>query len=117
MQQSLSAPQAHMTVSAYAKPKEFLSRASQSNEIKNHLRVLFLISKAEGKLTKINHLDKIKALPSFYDIKIRVKDQVHVTEDYDTSPGLIYLRNKNKTALEEDYHVIRELESSMYETA
>jgi biotin carboxylase len=116
MKSCLNHPQSYMTVLAYAKPSEFLSMVKEPPKIKKNLIILFLISNYSGELKKINYLDKIKNLQSFYDIKLRVNNHIYQTVDYDTSPGLIYLCHEDENVLNNDYLAIREFEkNNMYE--
>lgn len=117
MNECLSHPQAYMTVLQYVNPKEFINKFTHEvGKVKKHLRIIFLISTSEGNFVKINHLDIIRDLPSFFDIKIRIKDKVFVTTDYDTSPGLVYLCHDDEEVIERDYSIIRKLEKeTMYE--
>jgi len=115
MQQCLTHPQIKMMTLLYAAPKQYKAEASVPKMLKKHARVLFLISTFAGNFVKIKHLNKIKNLDSFYDIKIRLKDKIFVTTDYDTSPGLIYLCHESQEVLERDYMTVRELEKNMYE--
>lgn len=118
MKACVTHPQAYMTVLAYAKPKEFLSKIRDEPHVKKNLRIVFLISSQSGKLNKINYLDKIQELKSFYAIKLRVTDNILQTVDYDSSPGLIYLYHEDEEVLEKDFLTIRELEKNkMYELA
>ncbi len=116
MQQCIKNPQAIMTALLYSTPPEFLRRSKEKSIVIENLRILFLISKTSGRINKINYLDKIKSLRSFYAIKLRVKDEVCKTIDYDTSPGLVYLSHPDKDVIENDYLIIRDLENNnMYE--
>lgn len=115
MHECLTHPQIWMMALAYGSPEEYQLATKASSRLLKHVRVVFLISTISGNFVKINHLNKIKSLASFYDIKIRLTDRVFVTTDYDTSPGLIYLCHENEEILQQDYQTIRELEKSMYE--
>lgn len=117
MRASLNTSQAFMSVLAYANPHSFLKAIKSNCSINKHIIVLFLISSVTGKYDRLRGLEKIKSLPSFCGIKIRLNDFLYITKDYDTSPGLIYLAHEDKDILKKDYLTIRELEPQMYEGA
>ena len=113
----MTTPQLLMTCLSYSDPKQFLELAKTQNIIKKHIRVVFLVSTKSGKFVRINHLERLKKLPSFFDIKIRLQDKIHITKDYDSSPGLIYLRHEDHSTIEKDFRTIRGLEArDLYET-
>lgn len=112
MQECLTHPQSYMTALLYAAPQEFLKKVAYPPIIKKNFRIIFLISYKSGKLLTINHLETIKQLTSFYSINIRLKDRLHITVDYDTSPGLVYLCHEDEHVLELDYQLIRHLETN-----
>lgn len=115
MYECLDYPQILMTALAYTDPADFFLKMRNPIKLKKQLRIVFLISSVNGKFIKINHFDTIKNLSSFYDMKVRLKDKIFITNDYNTSPGLIYLCHENKNVLETDYLKIRQLEKTMYE--
>jgi len=116
MKKCLTHPQLEMTALAFANPESFLARIQEEPRIKQNFRIIFLISQVSGKLERINYLEKIKSLNSFYDMKLRITDKIYKTEDYDTSPGLIYLCHQDESILENDYSIIRDFEANdMYE--
>lgn len=117
MQECLTHPQSYMMSLLYASPLKFLDMIKQPPKIKKNFRIIFLISPISGKLSYINYLDSIRAMPSFHSINIRAKHRLEVTVDYATSPGLIYLCHENEDVLTADYQTIRQLEAKeMYIT-
>jgi hypothetical protein len=118
MKMCLTHPQPYMTALAYARPDDFIAKFKEDPRIKKKLRIIFLISEYAGDLKKINYLDSIKQLESFYALKLRVTDRVMQTVDYSTSPGLIYLSHEDEAVLERDFLTIRNFEkNNMYEVA
>ncbi len=81
-------------------------------ELKEKAFCVALISKQEGRLKALPHIDKIRTLTSFYDVSIHVEigDIIHETKNLLTSPGEVYLIHKDRNVLLNDYKKIRELE-------
>lgn len=75
-----------------------------------------LVSPVKGKLLRVDHLDKMRVLPSFmqFDALPNVGDQISVTIDCFTAVGSVTLANKSEEQLDADILVIRELEKSMF---
>lgn len=115
MRRCVSHPQAELTSLLYMDPEKFLIKSNAPYELKQHIKIIFLISNAEGLLKKVHHKKAIQALRSFHDMKMRFNQYAYVTKDYDTCPGLIYLIHTDKSIVEQDYKLIRELEKTMYE--
>jgi hypothetical protein len=75
-----------------------------------------LVSSVAGKLQRIDHLDRIRALPSFmsFDLLPKPGERMQVTIDCFTACGSISLVNSDKEQLMDDVATVRELEKTMW---
>ncbi len=113
---SITTAQSFFATLAYASPAQFKAKYSLPYQVTQSLAALFMISNQSGSIKAINHLNEIKALQSFYDIKLAVKvgGKLEKTIDYKTSPGMIYLSHHDSSIIEADIFKIRTLENSMF---
>lgn len=77
------------------------------------------VSYVAGKLLRIDHLDKMRALKSFvrFDVMPKVGDDIIITEDCFSAVGSVTLIHKNRKQVEEDHLKIREWEKTMFVVA
>lgn len=116
LEKCITTSQASYTVTAYSNPKKFKDFFSLPYKILQPLMAIFMVSDQNGFVNEIHHIDEIKALPSFYDMKLAIKSggKIMETEDYQTSPGMIYLTHKDPNVMELDKQKIREIEKRMF---
>lgn len=102
-------------VDAYLEP-ENLEEIREQNLLSKRAFCVQLISTIEGEVKKIDHLEAIRLLPSFFHINLHVEEgqQIYPTVDYATSPGLVLLLHEDVDQLERDYARLRELEKEMF---
>lgn len=116
LEKSITTPQANYTVMAYADPSKFMEHIGVGYELIRPFAAVFMISKKSGTINAINFLSNIRALQSYYDMKLAIKigDTLHKTIDYQTSPGMIYLSHEDDAVIENDIQTIRMLEEKMF---
>jgi biotin carboxylase len=109
--------QLDLTLESYVNPEKFLQIVSKPYVISKNLLCKNLISHADGVIKRINFLDEIKQLPSFYNINLSVTigSAIHKTTDLFTSPGYINLLHENDDVVMEDYGKIAQFEPDMFE--
>lgn len=81
--------------------------------LKNYVRIVFLISRESGRVEKVTaNLEAIKHLSSFIFMNTQLQQDAIVTKTIDlfTSTGLLLLSHVNAEQVEQDYQRIRELE-------
>jgi len=112
----VSTPQWIHTIAAYAEPKEFIRKLDQPYKILHPLVAVFMISNQTGKISSIDHIEKIHSLSSFYAMKLAIKEReiLRKTIDYQTSPGMIYLSHDDPDVIKNDIEIIRQLEKNMF---
>lgn len=112
--------QATMNLLAYADKKVFLEKATAPYRVFKNFSAVFLIANKDGTLLRFNGLEKIRSLPSFGGVKLRVTpgNKIFRTVNYETSPGMIYLSHEDNQVIAEDLRIIRALENeTLYELA
>ena len=85
-------------------------------KIYDHLLIKMLIASVTGTIEKINYLPEIKALPSFYEMKLDVApgEALHKTVDLISSPGMITLMHSAADVVQNDYEKISKWEKDMF---
>lgn len=104
-------------IDSYLDPKRFLSYYQDGYKLDQYSRWADLIVPANGIVKSFTLLDEAQELESFYSANVHIKpgDYLLRTVDLYTSPGSIYLINKDPEKLEKDYIKLRELEKDTYE--
>lgn len=95
------------TVLAYDNPQLFLKNVEQPYQLKKHDVNLFLRPNQPGILKKINHLNKIKQLPSFHKMWIS-----EVGNYIPKFAGNVILIHEDKNVINRDRQVIRGFENN-----
>jgi len=97
------------TVKSYLTPDYFLKSFSGGYTIEKNLFCVSLISKTKGIVHKNNCLKYFRELTSFYAMfhTPQEGEQIDVTIDLFTNPGIIYLLHTDKKQIELDYQQIR----------
>jgi biotin carboxylase len=108
--------QMDLMIDSYTNPQKFLQQISEPYKIKKHLIVKLMISCVEGNIKNILHVEKIRQLPSFYsiDLKVKVGSHLNKTTDLLKIPGIIYLLHEDESVVQKDYETIAELEKAMF---
>ena len=109
-----------LTVKSYVEPENFKTIINQKLSLQKKLLIVILISEIEGKIKSVSHIDKIRSLPSFCDMKLQLeKDKpIKKTVDLVSSPGYIFLVHENPEIIQQDYQAIRQLEKNgLYDVA
>lgn len=78
------------------------------------VRCVSLISHKTGRVSETRNLAKVCRLKSFATVHniAKIGDDIHVTVDIATSPGVFYLAHPNIAQLESDYQEIRQIEKN-----
>lgn len=103
-----------LTAEAYLCPDVFLKRLNVARDkLKFYPCMVQLISTQEGILQGYC-LDKLKQLKTFYGVDTYFEPGSVIKKTVDTvsSPGLVFLCSDNKSDLEHDYQLIRQMERS-----
>ncbi|MHB8065912.1 MAG: ATP-grasp domain-containing protein, partial [Ruminiclostridium sp.] len=74
------------------------------------------ISKHDGIVKGYRNLEKIKSLPSYHsmDIRVDIGHRIVKTVDVWTGPGMVVLIHEDPRVLEEDYKKVREFEEDLF---
>jgi biotin carboxylase len=109
MPQCLEHGQLELSADAFLDPNVFSQRTKRPFVLKQHGRFLHFISTREGCIKDIRFLDKIRSLPSCFNIilNVRVGEQLKKTVDLDTDPGWVILSHSNPAVIQRDYNTIR----------
>lgn len=109
MPQCLEHGQLELSVDSFLDPEVFLQRSRKPFVLKRHGRFLHFMSTQEGIIKDIRFLDKIRSLPSCYDIilNVSVGGQLKKTVDLDTDPGWAILVHHDPAIIQRDYDTIR----------
>jgi biotin carboxylase len=90
-------------------------------ELRQHLVVVFLISRAAGTLRNVEILDAVQDLPSHHysEVNVHNGDAIGVTQDLlDTlALGFVILSHPDADQVTADHHTVRSIESSLLITA
>lgn len=107
--------QLEYTIDSYVE-KENLQELKDGYNVAKKGLIACLISSTEGKIISINHLDEIRALPSFHKMELALSEGENIlrTIDLHTSPGYIFLINEDEDQLTADYERIRIVEKTMF---
>ncbi len=102
-----------VTVDAYLDPASVARRAASPAPLREHARVVTLISQHEGRIVAVRH-DELERLPSYAGAVAMLGpgDRIARTFDLFTSPGTVYLVHPDEARLREDYTRLRELEET-----
>jgi biotin carboxylase len=108
--------QADLMIDSYIDPQKFLQQISKPYAMKKHLIVKTLIAYVEGNVKNILHVEKIRQLPSFYsiDLKIKIGSHLNKTTELLQIPGTVYLLHEDESVVQKDYEIIAELEKEMF---
>lgn len=109
--------QLDITLDYLLKGQLSISDKSIGYNIKNHVRIVFLISRESGRVEKVTtNLEAIKHLSSFVFMNTQLQQGAIVTKTIDlfTSTGLLLLSHANAEQVEQDYQHIRELEQKSF---
>lgn len=79
--------------------------------------IVHLVSRQEGVITAVNHLDTIRALPSVLHVEVplNVGDVLVRTVDIRTDAGYVLLAHDDEDVLSADYKRVLELQDSLFE--
>ena len=101
-----------LTADAFLEPTRFRATAARPYPILKHARTVYFTTYAEGEVVALPGEDKTKALPSFFQMRLRVQPggKVKKTTNYFTAPGFVSLAHENPAILEDDYASIRRWE-------
>jgi biotin carboxylase len=102
-----------VTVEAYLDPASVARRAANPQPLREHARVVTLISNAEGRIVSVRH-DELERLPSYAGAVALLGPGERIARTFDlfTSPGTVYLVHPDEARLQEDYERLRELEET-----
>ena len=91
---------------------EFARKSARPYRLKKHAYTVYLTTYQQGEVLAIPGEEKIKNLPSFFQMRLRVKpgSPVKKTTDYFTAPGFFTLVHESKAAIEADYQTVRAME-------
>jgi hypothetical protein len=108
--------QLELTVDAFCSPEQFLKRVGRPNKIIKRAFEVYLQSDTEGTLKGFRHLDKIRGLPSYWEMHLKLApgDKLKMTIDMSTMPGIVWLAHDDKAQLLSDYNTVRTLEKDLY---
>lgn len=109
--------QIDMFADALADAEKFKEQCGKPYTLKATAREVFLISRVEKDFDGLKRLDEVRALPTFYDMSIKLKtgDRLRKTVDHFTCPGTVVLMGQPKD-VERDYNTIRDIEQGgMYD--
>jgi biotin carboxylase len=113
--------QLSLMVESYLNPNMFLHliNSRYQPKVNSYAIGVVLISDTEGTLAKKLDTSEIEGLDSFhsYIIDNEPGKQLYKTTSSLNSPGEIYLLNKNRSKLLEDYAKVREIEKHLYREA
>ncbi len=98
-----------LTADAYLEPGRFQARPYV---LKKQALTVYLTSYREGVLTAIPGEAALRALPSFFQARIRAKPgaRIEKTTDYFTAPGFVSLVHADRNTILGDYETIRRME-------
>lgn len=85
----------------------------------NYGMIVHLISRQEGIIKSLRHLDEINSLPSVHVVEIPSAegDVLVKTVDIRTDAGYVLLMHENPTVLQADYERILQLQDTLFEVA
>lgn len=98
-----------LTADAYVNLDEYRRKTQTPYSLAKHALTVYLTSYREGTVVDLAGTEKIKALPSFFQMRLRVKEgsPVKKTIDYFTAPGFFTLVHEDKSQLLADYDWVR----------
>jgi biotin carboxylase len=101
--------QLKVALDAYLAPERFAEPSSDAYALHRHLQRVELISPRAGTLRALRHLDEIRALPSFYGMKLLVEvgRPIAHTTDLLTIPGYVDLIHADPAVVESDHQRLR----------
>ena len=103
--------QIDLTIDAYTYPEKLKLLFDKPYITKCFMTGIYLRSSQSGILQRINNLDLIRSLPTYFDHKMYIKigEPILKTVDLDTIPGFIYLVGTDRQQLLIDSNFIQEL--------
>jgi hypothetical protein len=104
--------QVELTCDAYLNPSEFIRHHHEKYQSQRFGLAVFLINKKSGIIRDVKNLQRISELPSFFKSRVNLKpgDRVSKTVDLYTTPGSIFLVDRDKQVVLNDYRTIRRIE-------
>ncbi|MBI4404618.1 MAG: ATP-grasp domain-containing protein [Deltaproteobacteria bacterium] len=101
-----------ITAEAMVSSEKFHQRLRQPTKSIQPGRIVILISAHTGIVKNVRHLAELQSLPSYQSHKVLdAGKRLAVTENLDTSPGIVFLTHPDPTQVEKDYQQIRRWES------
>jgi biotin carboxylase len=100
------------TVDAYLDPDRFAARHGTTYRLAKHFATAVLISPVAGTLRSYPHLDRIKAMESFFDVRLAVRpgDRLVRSVDRLTRPATVNLCHESDEVLRNDLAAVRYLD-------
>lgn len=79
--------------------------------------IVHLISVVEGRVLRVNHLDEIRALPSFLSMELSnsIGDSIVRTTDIRTDSGYVLLVHDSDEALQRDFKAVTDWQLTMFD--
>lgn len=103
--------QVELTIDAFTEGSQFKSALSNPFLQDGHLAEVFLISGKQGKVCGYPLLELLPKLTSYVSHKLWIRDdQVEVTKDLWTSPGVVILHHADRDVMEKDIQTIARME-------
>lgn len=101
-----------LTADAYLDAESFARKTATPYPLLKHGLTVYFTSYLAGTVEAIPGEDIVKALPSFFQMRLRVKpgSSIKLTTDYFTAPGFFTLVHEDKDVILQDYERIRRLE-------
>jgi len=105
--------QVELTIDAFTEGSQFKSNMSTPFPQDGYLAEIFMISGKQGKVCGYPLHELLPKLPSYVSHKLWIRDdQVDVTRDLWTSPGVVILHHSDRDALEKDIEAIARMEAN-----
>jgi biotin carboxylase len=102
------------SVASYISPDRFLSRTKTLETLKEHCKIVLLLSPRSGILKRPLPLQRVESLASFHSLRLRqgarAGSPIAQTNDLLTTVGSVYLVHDDPLQLDRDYAAIRRLE-------
>lgn len=102
-----------LTADCYLAPERFADRAREPYTRRKHALTVYLTTYQEGTVRGIPGEGWLRSLPSFFQMRLRVKpgSPVKKTMDYFTAPGFLTLVHEDESVVLGDYERIRRAEA------
>jgi len=101
-----------LTADAYLDAEAFARKSATPFPLLKHGLTVYFTSYVTGTVEEIPGEAIVRALPSFFQMRLRVKpgSTIKLTTDYFTAPGFFTLVHQDKNVILNDYELIRRLE-------